>query len=135
MAETNIYKLAAQEGLRFPTPKGACTVEQLFIMPLTSKTGYSLNDTAKTIHGELKGAGEEEFVSTAKADPHKRVLTLQLEIVKDVIATREAENVATAKAAENRATRQKLLEKIAGKKDAAYDNMTVEQLEEALAKV
>lgn len=135
MSEVNIYKLAAQKGLRFPSIKNGLgvTVEQLFAMPLTSKTGHSLNDTAKAIAKAIKDSGEEEFVTSAKADPRVTELKLSLEIVRDVITTIEAENAASAKASENRALKQKLLEKLEGKRDKAYDDMTAEQLEAKIA--
>lgn len=87
-----MYKKAAQLKLRFPSTKGNLTVEQLFDLPLTSESRDSLNSIAITVNKELKQSSEESFVTTVS--PTNTLLQLRLDILKDVIATRQAENVA-----------------------------------------
>ena len=48
---------------RYPTTVGNVTTEDLFGLPLTSKTGKpNLDDTAKSINKLLKDTEEESFV-------------------------------------------------------------------------
>lgn len=132
--DVNIYKFAAQNGLRFPSVKGDLIVEQLFQLPLSSeKTGFDLNSVAKKINASLKLAGEESFVDDSSSNPQRKALEVALDIVKDVIATKKAENEAKAKRASNAEQRRKILDAYNAKKDAALANMTEQELEKMLA--
>ena len=88
---TDIYKYAAQNGLRFPSDRGELTAEDLFDLPLSARSGFDLDNVAKAVNNELKACGEESFVSTA-INPKKKPLEVALDIVKDVIATKQAQN-------------------------------------------
>lgn len=125
---SNIFKKAARLKLRFPSIKGHLTVEQLYDLPLTSKSGFDLDSVAKTINAGLRLASEDSFVST-KPNLEKDLEQLCLDIVKEVIADKIAENEAKAKAVANRHEREKLLEVLQGKKDAALANLSEEELE------
>lgn len=122
------FKKAAKLKLRFPSIKGHLTVEQLFDLPLTSKAGFDLDSVAKQINAGLRQASEESFVST-KPNLEKDLNQLCLDIVKEIIADKIAENEASAKAVANRHEREKLLEVLQGKKDAALTNLTEAELE------
>ena len=50
----NIFEIASRKKLRFPSARGALRSEDLWEVPLTSKDGFSLNDIAMTINGELQ---------------------------------------------------------------------------------
>lgn len=89
----NLFLEAAKQKLRFTTNRGQVSVEQLFEMPLTAKDGFSLDMTARSINNSIKEAGDESFVSSGK-NPATTELTLKLEVVKAVIADREADNAA-----------------------------------------
>lgn len=127
----DLYKFAAQEQLRFPSVKGDLAVEQLFQLPLTSKSGFDLDTVAKGINAKLREISEESFVSTSR-NPQRTKLTAALEIVKDVIATREAE----AKAAiDKRAVddlRQRINDAIRAKRDQQLTSAPLEELEAQL---
>lgn len=128
---SNIFKKAARLKLRFPSVKGLLTVEQLYDLPLTSKGGCDLDSVAKTVNGYLRQASEDSFVNT-KPNLEKDLNQLCLDIVKEVIADRIAENEANAKAVANRHEREKLLTVLEGKKDAALANLTEAELEERI---
>jgi hypothetical protein len=100
-----LFLTAARRKFRFPSNSGLLTVEQLFDLPLTTtrSNGSSLDDTARKVNGNLKAAGEESFV--ALANPASSDLSLQLEIVKAVIAIKQAEN-ADARARADRASKR-----------------------------
>lgn len=132
---TDIYKFATQNALRFPSKRGELTVEQLFQLPLKSQSGCDLDTIAKTINGQLKGASEESFVEDTSSDPRREALKMSMDIIKDVIATKQAENRA-ALAKSNRAVeRKKLLDIIAAKKDEKLTTASLEELEKKLAEL
>jgi len=83
-----LYKKAAIEKWRFETIQGSVMVEDLFDLPLTSRRA-NLNDVAKSINKQIKDAGEEDFVSTSNNVTN--VLREKLELVKDIITTKQAE--------------------------------------------
>lgn len=122
------FKKAARLKLRFPSVKGHLTVEQLYDLPLTSKAGFDLDSVAKTINASLRVASEDSFVNP-KPNINQTLDQLCLDIVKEVIADKIAENEASAKAVANRHEREKLLEVLQGKKDAALANLSEEELE------
>lgn len=125
------FKKAARLKLRFPSIKGHLSVEQLYDLPLTSKAGFDLDSVAKTINASLRVASEDSFVNT-KPNLEKDLNQLCLDIVKEVIADKIAENEANTKAVANRHEREKLLTVLEGKKDAALANLSEAELEERI---
>lgn len=129
---TNIFEIAARKKLRFPSIKGDLTVEQLFDLPLESKTGCDLDNVARAIDANLKAASEGSFVST-KVSPERTDHALRLEIVKFVIADRLAENERKRLSADKAAMRARLQDALARKQDMALEGMSVEELTAQLA--
>lgn len=125
------FKKAARLKLRFPSIKGLLSVEQLYDLPLTSKAGFDLDSVAKAINSDLRLASEDSFVNT-KPNLAKDLNQLCLDLVKEVIADKIAENEANAKAVANRHEREKLLTVLEGKKDAALANLSEAELEERI---
>lgn len=127
----NIFEQAVRQKLRIPSAKGELTVEQLWDLPLQSKTQFDLDTLAKAANRELKGMDEESFVSTTD-NPAKAKLELTLDILKHVIAAKMSD----AEAAKNRAARaeerEKLLKILADKQNAALGELSVEQIQERL---
>lgn len=129
---TDIYKYAAQNGLRFPSIRGELLVEQLFDLPLTSVNGFNLDNVAKDVNAELKACGEESFVSTT-ANPQQKVLEIALDIVKDVIATKQAISAKALDRQHRTEERRRLLDAIAAKKDQVLSAASMDELEKQLA--
>lgn len=127
----NIYKYAAQNSLRFPSIRGDLTAEDLFDLPLTSKNGFCLDEVAKAIHRQLKDNSEESFVEPKTAS--NTVLEVSLEIVKDVIATKQAANATALAKVKKAEERKRLLDAVAAKKDQALTSASLEELEAQLA--
>ncbi len=128
----DIYKYAAQTGLRFPSKRGDLTAEQLFDLPLKSASGFDLDTVARAINSQLKGVSEESFVEDTAADPRRQSLAVALAVVKDVIATKQGENRAAAAKQQKAVERKKLLDAIAAKKDHALTTASMEELEKQL---
>lgn len=130
----NIYQQATRNKLRFASNKGDLTVEQLWDLPLSSKTGVDLDTIAKSVNRELNALAEESFVQT-KSSPQKTLLALKLEIVVDVIHTIEAENEERRKRADKLAQKAFLEEVLHSKKEDALKGLSVEELEKRLAEM
>ena len=129
----DIYKYAAQKGLRFPSDRGSLTVEQLFQLPLKAASNFDLDTVAKAINTKLKAVSEESFVEQTKPDPAREGLAVALEVVKDVIKTKQEENAAALNKIKKAAERKKILDAIGAKKDAALTAASLEDLEKQLA--
>lgn len=128
---SDIYKYAAQNALRFPSIKGELTVEQLFELPLTSKTGFDLDNIARGISVKLKALGEESFVTT-EPNPQRVPTGIALEIVKDVIGIKQAENAARLVRQHRAEERRKILDALATRQDQALSEASVDELEAKL---
>lgn len=121
-----MFEQASRLKLRFDSPKGMLTVEDLWDLPLTSARGANLNDVAKSINRELKAAGEEEFVNPPTAPDES--IQLGLNIVKHIISVKQAENEAARAAAARREQKARLLEIIAHKQDEDLQGRSVDEL-------
>ncbi len=106
--DTNIFELAARHKFRFASLRGDLIAEQLFDLPLKAVSGFDLDEIAKAVNEELKGATETSFVETAN-DAQIERLTAKLEVVKFVIADKQAELRKQKERAEKRAKRAKLV--------------------------
>lgn len=127
---SNLFEVASREKYRFPSVKGDLTTEQLWDLPLTSRSGseFDLDTVAKTVNAELKSVTEESFVSMAASNPAKALLETKLEIVKHIIAVRLAWNEARLAETKRKAEKAKLLELIADKQDESLKSLSLEEL-------
>ncbi|MEU4692305.1 hypothetical protein [Actinoplanes sp. NPDC023714] len=122
-----IFEKATREKFRYPSTKGLLTTEQLWELPLTAKSGFSLDDVAKAVNAELKAVDTESFVAT-ETNPAKATLEAKLDVVKRVIAVRLAEDLAAKAAAAKKLEKEKLLAVLGRKQDAVLENLTEEEL-------
>jgi len=110
-----LYKKASKRKLRFDTPKGLISIEDLWDITLISKNGISVDNIAKALNKELKDNAEESFVSPITK--RKTITELKFEIVKDVIKTRLEEVRIQEKATLRKSNKEKILGIIADKED------------------
>lgn len=131
MSDTNaLFLTAARSKFRFSCSAGQLSAEDLWDLPLSGR-GANLDDIARGLHKSLKDAdGDISFVKPAV----KTTVDLQskFDLVKYVIDTKMAERDVYAAAQEKAATKQKLLAKLAEKKDRALDDLSAEQIEEMI---
>jgi hypothetical protein len=127
-----IFEKASRLKLRFATPKGDLTVEDLWDLPLSSVTGKAnLDDIAKAFHAKTVTPGNISFVTEAPAVSDEDAVGF--EIVKHIIKVRMDENKAKAEAGK-RVERMRVLEEILAKKEqASLENMDAEALRAELA--
>ena len=128
-----MYKFADQNRLRFPSNRGDLTVENLFDLPLKATNGFDLNSVAQAINTELKTTGEESFVEDVTDDPRRKALAMSLEIVKDVIKTKQEENAARLNKMNKANERRKILDAMSAKQDQALSAASLEDLQKQLA--
>jgi hypothetical protein len=128
-----MYEKALRMKLRFETPQGPLTVEDLWDLPLqtTRANRASLDDVARGLHLQLKSGADISFVDTAKKSDH--TAQLKFDIAKHIIDVRLAENAAAATAAANKERKQHLLGILASKENEALLGMSVEELRAAIA--
>lgn len=131
----DIFERASRAKLRFASPVGDLTTEQMWDLPLTAKGERpNLDAIARAVHGELKSIEEGSFV-VSTPDPRKTELELKLDILKRVIASKLAAKAAAEKAAENAERKRKLLAALASKEEEALAGMSREQIEAEIAKL
>lgn len=127
-----MYLKANQTKLRFNTPQGVLSTEDLFDLPLTSqKQGRAnLDDIGRALVLKIREQGDVSLVDEAKgADPKT---ALALDIVKDVIAIKKADNTAKLMAEQNRARREQIKGILESKKNEALSQKSIEELEAEL---
>lgn len=122
-----MFEQATRNKVRFETPQGMLTVEDLWDIPLTSARGRAnLDDIARALHRKIKETETESFVIKApKAD---ELTQLKFELVKHVIDVRLAENAAAEQLRLNREKKQQLLALIAQKENEQLQGHTLEEL-------
>lgn len=122
----NIFERAARMSLRFDSPVGFLTVEDLFSLPLESKTKVNLNSIAIEVHKKLKESADVSFVHPTVANTTDE---LRLEILKHIIESKIADKDRAVKAAETRSKLAELDNAIAQKKQAMLQDASLEDLE------
>ena len=113
-----LFELATRKKLRFASPKGLLTTEDLWDLPMTGNT--SLDTVSKLANRDVKASAEESFVVEASAVNGEA--NLKLDILKYIISVRKAEIADRQAAKEKIERKRKLLDLLAEKdneKDAA----------------
>ena len=125
-----MFLKASRLKLRFDSPKGQLTVEDLWDIPLTSNTGKAnLNDIARDLHNKVK----VEIVSFVEPAKPNEIDELKFEIVKQVIAVRLAENEAAAKAKQVADKKQQIMSLIKQKEVEQLGASSIDDLKALLA--
>lgn len=125
----SMFEKATRQSLRFDTAKGQLSVEDIWQLPLTSKSGVSLDAIAVDLYKKL----QNENVSFVGATTSNNAsLQLKFDIVKHIIDVRKAENEAAATAAATAARRQQILALIEQKKNEQLSGLSVDELEKLL---
>lgn len=131
-----MFEQASRLKVRFDTPAGLLSAEDLWDLPLTSATGRAnLDDIARGLHGALKEASDNvSFVAPVSNSTDER-LQLGFDIVKRVIEVRVAERDAAKSEADRKARKQRIMGIIAQKEDEKLSNTSVEELRQMLEAV
>lgn len=130
-----MFEKASRLKLRFDTPLGKLSAEDLWDLPLSAPAGKAnLDDLAKALDKQLKDAGSAKSFVT-KAKPEDEVAQLRFDLVLHVIQTKLAENAAAAKARETAEEKQQILGIIAEKEKEALKGKSVSELRKMVGKM
>jgi len=110
------YKRASQIKLRFSTPKGNLTTEQLWEL-----SKVEIGDSLRLVKRLLKKSEVDDdlaFLETAEKTTSKE--QLQFEILKDVYLTKKEEEAAATRAVQDKEFNQKILAIIAERQETDF---------------
>lgn len=126
------YKTATRKKIRFTTARGQLSLEDLWDLPLESRTSGAV--TLDSIARDLYHAATSEvsFVSGAARSKNAIAAEEMLELVKDIISTRQLELEDKAAKAAKAAERQMLLEVLESQRQESIRNMSPEAIEKRL---
>lgn len=128
----NIYKEALLNRVRFSTNVGLLTLEEVMDLPLTSKSGLSVDSLAVDLVNKLKNENKEivSLVNEDKEDIERYVDELKLEVLKDIIEYKKTLIEEKRKAQAENSEKRRIMEALARKKEDKYNDMSIEELEE-----
>ena len=126
-----LFETAVRSKLRFDSPKGLLTAEDLWDLPLTttSPSRPSLDLMARDLYKQLKEFSDDAVSFVKPSTVSTTAIQVKFDIVKHVIDTKMAERDAAAASAEKSAKKQKLMELIARKQDTALESASIEELQ------
>ena len=121
-----MFEQATRLKLRYDTPRGQISVEDLWDLPLTHEKSLNLDDIAKELFIKLQSNVGLSFVKkeTSINDIHQ----LKFDIVKRIIDIKMKELDDRKLAASNKQMKDKLLNIIAERKDEELKNKPIEEL-------
>lgn len=122
-----MYKQAAKLKLRFTTPKGVLSCEQLWDLSL-----IDLSNSTKAVKKILKKNDDDELAFLEESKTVDVENQLRFDILKDVYLTKKKENEERQMELERKRQNQKILTIIEEKKESNLRNMSVEDLEKLL---
>jgi len=122
-----MFDKAFRQKLRFESPMGQLSVEDLWDLPLTARSGKAnLDDIAKELHHQLKNGDDISFVIQSKKSDE--TIQLKFDIVKHIIDVRLAEQSAAETLRSNKEKKQQLLAIIAQKENEGLMNTSLDEL-------
>ncbi len=129
-----IFEQASRERIRFQTQVGAVSVEDLWVLPLSSKTNKpNLDDIAKGLYKELKNTEDAvSFVNKPATSSKTNRTQLMFDIVMHIINVRLEENAVAAKTRETAEKRQKIMEILADREENTLKTASTEDLNKML---
>ena len=127
-----MFEKAARMKLRFSTPKGNLSVEDLWDLPLAGKDGTAnLDDLAKEFYKKHRDGEELSFVKTVKKA--ETTTKLQLDIVLRIIEVRLEEEERRKQAVVNKEKKDRILSIMAEKENASLKEASMDELRRMLA--
>lgn len=126
-----MYKKATKLKLRFSSPRGELTTEQLWDLPLQSHTKTNLNDIAVEVSKSIDVT--ENFITGQSKD--NSIAELKLAILKDIIKDKLQENKDKATKIKNAQEVSKLEEILESKEDASLTKLGKKEIKAKIAKL
>lgn len=123
-----MFEKASRLKLRFKTPVGELSVEDLWELPLVNRAGKAnLDDLARDLHQQIEQAPTVSFVK--KSEPVSAIPQLKFDIVLHIIKMKMTEDEAAAKAKDTRERKQQIMAIIAQKQTEQLANSSIEELQ------
>ena len=129
---TDIFKQATKLKLRFSSVRGDLTIEDLWDLPLTSKSNLSLDGVGKPIQKALRESDEDSLVD-APTTSKNELNSLRLAIIKEIISVKQEENLIKQNQAAIESQKALLKQALASKKVDEINSLSVEEIEKRLA--
>lgn len=129
---TDIFKQATKLKLRFSSVRGDLTVEDLWDLPLTSKSNLSLDGVGKPIQKALRESDEDSLVAIPTTSENE-LNSLRLAIIKEIISVKQEENLIKQNQAAIESQKALLKQALASKKVDEINSLSVEEIEKRLA--
>ncbi len=129
---TDIFKQATKLKLRFSSVRGDLTVEDLWDLPLTSKSNLSLDGVGKPIQKALRESDEDSLVAVPTTSKNE-LNSLRLAIIKEIISVKQEENLIKQNQAAIESQKALLKQALASKKVDEINSLSVEEIEKRLA--
>lgn len=126
----NMFEKATKQKLRFSSPMGQLSVEDVWDLPLKHRTKFDLDTLAKSINRQIKEHEEESFVTAPTMA--NTTLRTKLDIVKYIIEVRMTEAETRAKAAEKRDRNARIMEILERKQNQKLEDMDEAELRSLL---
>lgn len=126
---SDLFIIATKDKYRFNTARGLLTVEDLWGLPLSTRSNnsVSLDTVAISINNELKSTETESFVKSSNSVV-QQVLTNKLEIVKYIIKEKQDKLDADKAKLEKSEKISKLKEALAKKENESIQNLSEEEI-------
>lgn len=129
---TDIFKQATKLKLRFSSVRGDLTVEDLWDLPLTSKSNLSLDGVGKPIQKALRESDEDSLIDVPTTSKNE-LNSLRLAIIKEIISVKQEENLIKQNQAAIESQKALLKQALASKKVDEINSLSVEEIEKRLA--
>ena len=130
-----MFEKSTRLKLRFNSPKGLLTGEDIYSLPLltNSPTQIDLNTVAQIAFDELAALSTKIFVGAAANSTKRELAQLRLDIIKHVIDVKEAEAVANEQAKVRASQKERINELIAEKQLDGMKSKSLDELNALLA--
>lgn len=130
----DIFKQATKLKLRFSSVRGDLTVEDLWDLPLTSKSNLSLDGVGKPIQKALRESDEDSLVDVPTTSKNE-LNSLRLALIKEIISVKQEENLIKQNQAAIESQKALLKQALASKKIEEINSLSAEELEKRLAEM
>jgi len=120
-----MYKEASKQKLRFTTPRGVLTTEQLWDLSINELDAFAVK-----LQEEHESSASKSFL--VKRSVKDKTVKLRFDIVLDVLYTKYAEMEELKEAREVKEHNNKILHLISEKQDESLKGKSIKQLESML---
>lgn len=125
------FSVMTRQKVRFDSPRGLLSVEDLWDIPLESRDGFNLDSIAIKLHNQLESSNKSFVKKESKID---KLIEMKFETVKEIIRVKLMDIENKELREQNQAKRKKLLSLLEKKNDESLENMTKEQIMDELSK-